>query len=108
MAERAAWARLPPARFVDILGAMRKLAFGLVVLSGCYAGIGVRGNAGYRGPSPLAVVATAVTVAAVAAAVATAPPVAVDVEYYDYGTSPGNVWVNGRYTYVNNNWGLIH
>lgn len=97
-------ARLPPARFVDILEAMRRLAIGLVVLSGCYAGIGVRGHVGYRGPSPLAVVATAVTVAAVAAAVATAPPVAVDVEYYDYGTNPGNVWVNGRYTYVNNNW----
>jgi hypothetical protein len=83
---------------------MRKLGLVLVVAlaaSGCYARVGgglhVRAN-------PLAVVATAITVAAVAHAVATAPPVAVNVEYYDYGHRPGHVWVNGRYAYVNNAW----
>jgi hypothetical protein len=86
---------------------MRKLVVGLaltgVAMTGCYAGVGVHGNMHIRA-NPIAAVATALTVAAVVNAVASAPPVAMNVEYYDYGSNPGNVWVNGRYTYVNNNW----
>jgi len=82
---------------------MRKLLVGLVfavVASGCYA----HGHVRVRGPNPFAVVATAVAVGAIVAAVSTPPPVVTTVEYYDYGHRPGHVWVNGRYTYVNNNW----
>jgi len=86
---------------------MRKLLVVCVVsglAAGCYGHAHVHGSVGYRGPNPIAAVATAVAVAAVVHAVATAPPVAVQVEYYDYGHNPGHVWVNGRYTYVNNGW----
>ena len=90
-----------------IVGPMRKLALGLVLVgtvlvSGCY----VRGGGSVRvRANPIAVAAAAVTVAAVAATIAySAPPPAVQVEYYDYGHRPGHIWVNGRYTYVNNNW----
>jgi hypothetical protein len=84
---------------------MRRFALGLVLvvslpLAGCYG----RGGVYVRGPNPFGVIATAVAVASVVNAVATAPPVAMNVEYYDAGYNPGNVWVNGRYTYVNNNW----
>src|SRR5687768_15411854 len=83
---------------------MRKLVagvlFGAVVLGGCYA----RGHVGFRGPNPFAVVATAIAVNAIVNAVASAPPMVANVEYYDYGSNPGNVWVNGRYQYINNNW----
>jgi hypothetical protein len=84
---------------------MRKLVVGLVfaaVASGCYGAVGVRGPHVRIRANPLAVAAVAVTAAAIT--VATAPPVVAQVEYYDYGHRPGNVWVNGRYTYVNNNW----
>jgi hypothetical protein len=77
---------------------------GSLAAAGCYGGVHVHGSARYRGPNPLAVVATAVAVAAVVHAVSTPPPMAVQVEYYDYGHNPGHVWVNGRYTYVNNQW----
>lgn len=86
---------------------MRKIVVGVVLagvcLTGCYgsAGFGVHGRVRYN---PIAAVATAITVAAIVHAVASAPPVAMNVEYYDYGHNPGNVWVNGRYNYVNNNW----
>jgi hypothetical protein len=83
---------------------MRKLLVGLVfavVASGCYAHGHVHGRV--RGPSLFNAVATAVVVGAIIAA-STPPPVVTTVEYYDYGTRPGNVWVNGRYTYVNNQW----
>ncbi|MBA3396459.1 MAG: YXWGXW repeat-containing protein [Deltaproteobacteria bacterium] len=82
---------------------MRKLVGVLIAtatLSGCYA----HGSMRVRGPNPFAVVATALTVAAVVNAVSVAPPVVTHVEYYDYGHHPGHIWVNGRYTYVNNNW----
>ena len=83
-----------------MLGAMRKLAASLLVMSGCYVGV----NGHVRGPNPVAVAAAVATVAVAAAIVATAPPPAVEVEYYDYGHNPGQVWVNGRYAYVNNGW----
>jgi hypothetical protein len=82
---------------------MRKLATGALVLvlmsaaSGCFA------RGGFRGPSPFGLLATAVTVAAVTAAL-TAPPVAVEVEYYDYGARPGYVWVNPQYVQVDGDW----
>jgi hypothetical protein len=87
---------------------MRNRLFGLLLAgtlttSGCYAGY--HGHVGYRGGSSFARVATAaVIVGAAAAIVATAPPVVTSVEYYDYGSRPGYVWVNGRYTYTNNQW----
>ena len=83
---------------------MRGIALSLIVVTGCYAGLGVHGHVGVRGPDPLAVVATAITVAAIATAVATAPPVAVSVEYYDYGARPGYVWVNPHYVYASSGW----
>lgn len=70
-----------------------------VSASGCYGGGGIY----VHGPA-FGALATAVAVASVVNAVASAPPVAMDVEYYDAGANPGNVWVNGRYTYVNNSW----
>lgn len=82
---------------------MRKVFVGLifvVAMSACYARGGVR----VRGPNLFSTVATAVAVGAIVAAVSTPPPVVTHVEYYDYGHRPGHIWVNGRYTYVNNNW----
>jgi hypothetical protein len=83
---------------------MRKLALALVVCfgMGCYGSVGIHSNLRVN---PVAAVATAVAVASIVNAVAASmPPVAVNVEYYDYGARPGEVWVNGRYTYVNNQW----
>lgn len=85
----------------DIIGPMRKLVVGLIFVvaaSGCYGGVGMRGNLHIRA-NPLAVAAAVITVAAITAA--TAPPVVAQVEYYDYGHNPGQVWVNGRHNYVN-------
>ncbi|MDQ3367430.1 MAG: hypothetical protein M3680_18560 [Myxococcota bacterium] len=87
---------------------MRKFGVGLVIISslaisGCYARGGIHGGFRVRA-NPIAVLATAVTVAAVVNAVSTPPPVVTHVEYYDDGHNPGHVWVNGRYTYINNNW----
>jgi hypothetical protein len=84
---------------------MRKLLVGLtfaIVATGCH--VHGRGHMHVRGPNPFAVVATAVAVGAIVAAVSTPPPAVVHVEYYDYGHRPGHIWVNGRYTYVNNQW----
>jgi YXWGXW repeat-containing protein len=67
--------------------------------AGCYAG-----RHGRLFIDPVGAVATAVTVAAIVNAVSTPPPMAVNVEYYDYGYNPGHCWVNGHYTYVNSNW----
>jgi WXXGXW repeat (2 copies) len=86
--------------------AMRKLVVGLALVaagSGCYGSVGYRGNLHIRA-NPVAAVATAVAVTAIVAAVNSQPPVVANVEYYDYGYNPGHVWVNGRYTYVNNQW----
>src|SRR5688572_28390322 len=82
---------------------MWKLLVGVMfaaLAAGCYA----HGHVRERGPIPIAVLATAVEVNAIEAAVSTPPPAVVHVEYYDYGHRPGQVWVNGRYTYVNNQW----
>lgn len=85
---------------------MRKLAaVSLVVAlgaaSGCYARVG--GGMHVRA-SPLAVVATAITVAAIANAVTAPPPPVAHVEYYAYGAQPGQVWVNGRYINRGGQW----
>jgi hypothetical protein len=97
-----------------ILIVMRNRLFGLLLVgtltalvttSGCYAGY--HGQVGYRGGggSSLARLATTVAVIGVATAiVASQPPVVAHVEYYDYGSRPGYVWVNGRYNYTNNQW----
>jgi len=82
---------------------MRKLVLVVMALAGCYGGVGV-GVGGHVRVNPVAAVATAVTVAAIVNAVATAPPMVVDVEYYDAGYRPGYCWVNGRYSYVNSAW----
>jgi len=81
---------------------MRKVLVGLVFVVGA-SGCHVHGR-GHIHASPLAVIATAVAVNAIVTAVTTPPPTVVHVEYYDYGYRPGQVWVNGRYTYVNNQW----
>jgi hypothetical protein len=86
-----------------MLAAMRKLGLVVIALAGCYGNVGVGVHSTVR-VNPVAAVATAVAVAAVVNAVATAPPMAVNVEYYDAGYRPGHCWVNGRYTYVNSNW----
>ena len=78
---------------------MRQLAIAIVLLGGCYGSVGV----GFRGPNPLALVETAVAVAAIATIVATEPPVVVDVGYYGE-QRPGYVWVNGRQTWNGNAW----
>lgn len=83
---------------------MRKL--GLVLVVGAVAASGCFPHAHgvlHVRASPVAV-AAAITAAAIVHAVATAPPVVVNVEYYDYGERPGHVWVNGRHAYVNNAW----
>lgn len=81
-------------RFVPLL------IVGTFAVSGCM----VRGGVRVRGPNPFAVIATAVAVNAIVNTVAYAPPPVATVEYYDDGHNPGHVWVNGRYTYVNNQW----
>jgi WXXGXW repeat (2 copies) len=99
--------------FDPILMNMRNRLFGLLLVgtlatlvtaSGCYAGY--HGRVGYNGGgNSFARLATTVAVVGVAAAiVASQPPVVAQVEYYDYGSRPGYVWVNGRYAYSNNQW----
>lgn len=89
-----------------MMNAMRKLAVVLALVGagggGCYGAVGYGGQLHIRA-NPIAVAAAAITVAAVVA-VASQPPIVAEVEYYDYGENPGNVWVNGRYAYVNNQW----
>ncbi len=87
---------------------LQRLALGsalvaALVTSGCYAG--VHGHVGVRGGSAIrTLAAVAVTAAAVAMIVSTPPPVITHVEYYEYGSRPGQCWVNGRYVYVGNQW----
>ncbi|MBK7534272.1 MAG: YXWGXW repeat-containing protein [Myxococcales bacterium] len=79
------------------------LLVGGVAASGCYGG--VHGHVGFRGGNAISnLAAAAVTVAAVAMIVSSPPPVVTSVEYYDYGSRPGQCWVNGRYVYSGNQW----
>jgi hypothetical protein len=100
---------LLPSGFTYMIVAMKNrligcvLVGGIAISGGCYGRM--HGGIGFRAHNPVAqVIGAAVTVAAVAAIVATAPPVVARVEYYDYGARPGQCWVNGRYTYVGNQW----
>jgi WXXGXW repeat (2 copies) len=74
-----------------------------IAASGCYGG--VHGSVGFRGNSAFSnLVNAAATIAAVAIIVSHPPPVVTSVEYYEYGSRPGQCWVNGRYTYSGNQW----